>query len=101
MSRLYHEIHITVAAKAPETWDGFAQHSRDHFWRASKFDVDDVDAMDGQWFMSAREKSLEVAKDRTRQMLTVLRLANYDILRWKIEDTILDSKHGDTENDLR
>ncbi len=97
MSRLYYEIHITVKAKEEEFWQGFRDLANRTDWRASKFDVDDVDAMHGQWFLSAREHMLGAAKNRTANTLANLRILNFEVLRWKIEDTILDSKHGDNE----
>lgn len=98
-ARLYYEMHITV--KAVGEWDAFAGAVTHAKWKASKFDVDDVDAMHGQWFLSARWPTMEGCKKRMKAALDALRARGYEILRWKIEDTMLDSKHGDTEEMLR
>lgn len=99
-ARLYFEAHITVKAKEPEFWRSFARDARQMDWRASKFDVDEVDHYDGAWFLSARAKSLREMKERVRNMLQLVQRNNYEVVRWKIEDTVLDSKLGDGEDTL-
>jgi hypothetical protein len=95
MTRLYYEAHITVAAATD--FARFADVSRHMGWRASKFDEDEVDDMSGYWFLSFRDPNLTVAKRHVHEELRFLREQGFKPVRWKIEDTVLDSKHGDSE----
>lgn len=94
--RLYLEMHITVEPHPASKFEEFRSLAAGGGWAASLFDQDDVDRYHNKWFMSARETSDEAsAKVRLRNTLEHLRLAGYKVIRWKIEDTLLDSKYGD------
>ena len=95
-SRLYYEAHITVAAKTPDKWPQFTAWAEANELRASKFDVDDVDQYHGAWFLSGRDTELNSIKERIGAAVQSLQKSGYMVMRWKIEDTVLDSKHGDT-----
>lgn len=102
-SLLYFEAHITCDAAAPydsvsieDSWQDFCYISKLFDWKASKFDQDDVDGYHDKWFMSARGYELEGVKKRVKETIESLSLNGFNVIRWKIEDTILDSKHGDT-----
>ncbi len=99
-TRLYYECHITIEASERINWDWFADMARSLGWRASKFDEDEVDDMSGNWFLSFRGPSLAVCKSHILEALSVVRHNELLVLRWKIEDTVLDSKYGDDEQDL-
>jgi hypothetical protein len=96
-TRLYYEAHITVEASNDVAFETFAAKARAMGWRASKFDEDEVDDMNGNWFLSFRDPSLTVTKRFIKEQLVCLRCNGLIPIRWKIEDTVLDSKHGDTE----
>jgi len=101
-SRLYYEAHITTERPRPDQkWEDFSRAAGALGWRASRFDVDEVDHYDGAWFMSYRAPQLRVMKDSVLTMLDVLRELGFNPIRWKIEDTVLDSKNGDKEEELR
>lgn len=93
-SRLYYEAHVTVE-EGPD-WELFAHSARATDWRASKFDEDEVDDMSGKWFLSCRGEDLDQVRGWVRSMIADLEESGLTVLRWKIEDTVLDSKHGDT-----
>lgn len=94
-ARLYFESHITVEDDGG-VFDTFAAWARGRDWRASRFSEDEVDDYNGKWFMSARGTDLEATKTHSKETLMGLYDAGYTVLRWKVEDTLLDSKHGDT-----
>ncbi len=100
MTRLYYEAHITVKPNLEiiplHDWHTFREWAEAHDFRASRFDVDEVDHYDGAWFLSNRSTNLEEMKDRINYAVNILTQCNYKVLRWKIEDTLLDSKYGDT-----
>lgn len=100
-SRLYLEAHITVEP-VPDTQPGHTEFDifRDAFsddtWRVSSFSEDDVDQIEGKWFITCRHQSLSVIIAMVREMVAQLQELGLTVLRWKIEDTLLDSRHGDT-----
>lgn len=95
-SARYYEAHITVQAAEEVQWDHFAATARKYGWKASKFDEDEVDDMSGMWFLSARHPSYEFIASDIVDQIHLLNLTGFIVLRYKIEDTLLDSKLGDT-----
>jgi len=95
ISDRYFESHITVDSKDDSEWQRFTSIMPDVF-RASKFDEDNVDHYHGKWFMSCRDTSLSGIKSSIKQAIDTLHGMSYNVVRWKIEDTILDSKYGDS-----
>lgn len=104
VARLYYEAHITVEPLNAESFsyedfvDAIAQDHK--AWRASKFEHDDVDNIADKWFLSAKSTELVSIKWTVKSMLADLRLHGFTIDRWKIEEAVLDSKHGDGEEKL-
>lgn len=104
VARLYYEAHITVEPLDAESF-GYSDFvdaiEQDHKnWRASKFEHDDVDNIADKWFLSAKSSHLDSMKWSVRTMLADLRSHGFVIERWKIEEAVLDSKHGDSEETL-
>ncbi len=91
-ARLYYEAHITV--DAGDDWQHFIETVPSSY-RCSKFDEDQVDNYHGKWFCSARGTALEDFKGDLSETINTLTENGYNVIRWKIEDTLLDSKHGD------
>lgn len=95
-ARLYYEAHITIdPAAADELENGLVGKAlREAGWRVSTF------LMRGEGpranaFISCRDESLTRIKERTAVATEYLDARGFPVLRWKIEDTLLDSKHGD------
>jgi len=96
-ARLYFEAHITTEIRNngdDDDWTTFKAISP--YWKCSKFDQDDVDGYHNKWFMSTRHTDLDKLKARIRHTLDMLETFEFNVVRWKIEDTLLDSKYGDT-----
>jgi hypothetical protein len=93
-AKYYFEAHITVDAKEPEQWEEFT-NIQPYSFKHSKFDVDEVDSYHGKWFMSARNEYLDELKLDMSLAMIKLKNAGYNVIRWKIEDTLFDSKYGD------
>lgn len=94
-SRLYYEAHLTVE---PDEELGFAEfrHSfQNSQWRVSQFAEDDVDQIVGKWFITSRATSQAEMIKMVRNMRAELEADGLTVLRSKIEDTLLDTKHGD------
>jgi hypothetical protein len=101
-SERYYEAHITCNSETlsageinERAWELFTEIAQESDWKASRFDQDDVDGYHDKWFMSARDEDLEVMKKRIKDVMWQLYVDDFVIVRWKIEDTILDSKLGD------
>lgn len=94
-ARLYYEAHITVEAGTDDQWGSFSQAARRVGWRASKFDEDEVDDMSGKWFLSRRHELLDVIEQTIVGTVRAIEDLGMIVIRYKIEDTLLDSKHGD------
>ena len=95
MTGLYYEAHITVEAGLDCYWTDFTNLFPGTF-KCSKFDEDQVDDYNGKWFMSARDTDLDSIILTIRMAVERLEHLGFSVLRWKIEDTVLDSKYGDT-----
>lgn len=100
-TRLYFEAHITVrppdvkVSEAKNVWDVFSRNAELNGWRASRFDVDEVDHYDGAWFLSGREENYDFLMERTQRMSRLLIASEFEFIRAKIENTLFDTKHGD------
>lgn len=95
-SRLYYEAHITVEPATDRTFDQFRFAWSDDTWRVSSFSEDDVDQIEGKWFITCRHTSYQMIHTRVHNKVRELTEAGLTVQRYKIEDTLLDSKHGDT-----
>jgi len=94
-ARLYYEAHITVEPKPNETFEEFSAAFSSRFWRGSTFAEDEVDRIKGKWFLSGKDQDLAIIRGHTRVAVGILARDGYTVLRYKIEDAILDSKYGD------
>lgn len=93
-SRLYYEAHITVDAGTD--FQEFLDLCERNSWRGSRFDQDEVDDYHGKWFASWRHEEYGVIAASLLNLLAIMQVNGLKVLRYKIEDTLLDSKHGDT-----
>lgn len=94
-SRLYYEAHLTVEPGAGLSFDGFREQYQSDSWRVSAFAEDDVDQIVGKWFITSRATSQRQMVSMVRDMRANLEANGLTVLRSKIEDTLLDTKHGD------
>lgn len=92
-----YEAHITVEPMVAESfsYEDFAAYVAEAGWRASKFEHDDVDGIAGKWFLSCAYDERDVICRRTTHSVEHLTKRGFTVLRWKIEETLFDSKHGD------
>lgn len=105
-SRLYLEAHITVKPPtlaeyeaAPKggvyDFEEFANVVSLLGWRASMFAADEVDGITGKWFASSRAERLTTIAYSVLAAVSKLEEIGLVVERWKIEDTLFDSKQGD------
>lgn len=103
MNKEDYEAHITVEPGCDTvelTYEDFVARSDELGWKASKFEHDDVDGIAGKWFVSLRSNSRARIVLETQGMVHGLECSGFSVLRWKIEQTVADSKLGDTLEDL-
>lgn len=100
LTRLYYEAHITITPDSFITYEDFAAGVANDDWRVGKFEHDDVDGIAGKWFISAKHRSETRIREMVRGMLSSLEVAELAVERWKIEEAMMDSKHGDSEEML-
>jgi len=96
-TRLYFEAHITVRPPNTKriTWNNFRKLAELGQWKASRFDIDEVDHYDGCWFLSARDTNYESLMGRMKTQARLRSEEGFEFVRAKIEDTLFDTKHGD------
>ena len=92
-TRLYIELHITI--EAGDDFQEFLTVCKYLNWKGSRFDQDEVDDYHGKWFMSDRLHKFSEVRPRLANAIAILEHKGYKVLRWKAEDTLLDSKYGD------
>lgn len=100
LTRLYFEAHLTVEATAL-SFDYFRKRFSDDEWSVSQFSDDDVDGIAGKWFITAKSASRANIISMVKDKYSELSDRGYVVLRWKIEETVFDSKHGDKLSDAK
>lgn len=92
-SALYYECHITIEPnpKLQLTLENIAGL---YGFRAATFDMKDPDGAPPKAFISCRDKSYASICNRMSCICEDLKEEGLVILRYKIEDTLIDSKHG-------
>lgn len=104
-TRLYFEAHITVDPgatfkatqdKAFADYGTFCLAAEMLGWKCSKFDHDDVDNIEGMWFMSAKSEKWGVIQQDVLNAISIFEATGYVIVRAKIENAVWDTKYGDT-----
>lgn len=94
-SRLYYEAHITIPPLEADQIADVDQLCAAQGWRRSTFEMH-KDGLVPNAFVSARHVNRDTIVCMVHSMVCNLRAMGYKILRWKIEDTLLDSSKGDT-----
>lgn len=100
-SRLYYEAHVTIDPVFGVTRYQVECLARVHGFKLAKL----VMMKDGSEhtedaFMTARSKQLDTIKFVTAGVIDDLKHAGFTVRRWKIEDTLYDSRSGDAIEDL-
>lgn len=91
-ARFYHEAHLTLEPSEEVSYEQFAESMAEFGWKVSKFEHDDVDGIQGKWFLSFRcEERADMIRD-LKGMIYSLGQAGETVTRWKIEQTVADSK---------
>lgn len=94
-TRLYYEAHITVPPLTEKDSEGLDKLCKGSIWHRSTFELHKNGEVPNG-FVSARAATRTEILDAMAAMLATLQQAGFEILRFKVEDTLLDSKRGDT-----
>lgn len=93
-SRLYYEAHVTVEPQVGETFrERLENVAKDKGWHVSSFLMLKHDNYDA--FISFRGESLRKTCEAVQDVVRTLERCGFTVTRWKIEDTLFDSKRGD------
>lgn len=96
-----YEAHITVEPDPEHTYEDFVASTKIWGWKASRFDHDDVDDIAGKWFISMASDNRPKICQCLLEAVTDIVSTGGVVLRWKLEETIIDSKdEGSDINDL-
>lgn len=99
----YYEAHITIEPVFDEQLFKFSERCLDYGFQVSEFMLqkrlaDTPERSKYDLFCTARDRSLEKIEIRMLSLLKDLRADGFKIWRYKIEDTIHDSRHEDLES---
>lgn len=94
LSRLYYEAHVTVPPLDNAQIEAIDAYCAQTNWRRSTFEMH-KDGLVPNAFVSARHESRTAIIGMVGNMIQWLLAHGYTVLRWKIEDTLLDSNKGD------
>ena len=94
-SRLYYEAHVTIPALSPQQASQVDLLCRQLEWRRSTFELH-AGGLTPHAFVSCRDVSRTAILQRVTHMVQSLVRLGCTVLRYKVEDTLLDSKAGDT-----
>ena len=102
ISRLYYEAHVTIEPLTDETRPVVENLCSRLGFKIAEFLMqraapgqEDVPANDPNSFTSARDVSSQKIGQRVRALVLCLRAMGVEVRRYKIEDTMLDTKHED------
>lgn len=98
MSDRYLEAHVTVKAELHDTltFTKLSEIGRRFGWKASTFEVDEVDDATGMWFLSYRCEDENQIFNEVVEIYHAVETTGFKITRWKVERTLADSKLGDS-----
>lgn len=94
-TRLYYESHITIDPVFNEQKEAADILARRFGFRLAKLLMQKGQESELDTFMTAHAKVYEDILERTRSCVRALGDAGFVVRRAKIEDTLLDTRHGD------
>ena len=100
ISKLYYEAHVTIEPVFDERREQVSELATTHGFKLAELlmkkraeDTEERSSKDT--FMTAHSRSLNDITQRTVKAVVALQIAGYKVHRYKIEDTVLDSRHAD------
>lgn len=98
---LYYECHITIEPVFDDRLKYFKQLCRDYHFRVAdllmqKRQLDLPTRSQYDTFCTGRHIDKQVLMDRMVELIQLLSEQGFDVWRYKIEDTLIDSKHTDS-----
>jgi hypothetical protein len=102
---LYYEAHVTIEPVFDEQLTHAAALAQTYTFRVAdllmqKRKEDTAERSKHDTFMTGRHRSYEVLKQRMEELVQHLQRDSFKVWRYKIEATVVDSKHGDELNIL-
>lgn len=99
-ARLYYESHVTIEPVFDEKRERAAILAQQYGFKLAKLlmqkrELDTPERSNLDTFMTSHSKNLEDILKRTSELVIALKAAGYKVWRYKIEDTMLDSRNAD------
>lgn len=101
MTKLYYEAHVTIEPVFDERRCAASEIAKRYRFRLAellmqKRQSDSAERSRYDTFMTANGHVLEDIENRTRGLIEALREAGFKVWRYKIEDTLVDSRFRDS-----
>lgn len=101
VAKLYYEAHVTIEPVFDAAREQADILAREHSFKLAhllmqKRELDAPERSKHDTFMTAHSRELEELIERTQSLIIALKAAGYKVWRYKIEDTVLDSRAQDT-----
>lgn len=102
-AKLYYEAHVTIEPVFDEARERADVLAQKHGFKLAKLlmqkrQVDVAERSKFDTFMTGHDTILERITERTSSLVTDLRAAGFTVWRYKLEDTLLDSRTRDELN---
>lgn len=99
-AKLYYEAHVTIEPVFDEARERANLLAKEHRFKLAyllmqKREHDAPERSKHDTFMTAHGQNLEELIERTQSLIMALKTAGYKVWRYKIEDTVLDSRAHD------
>ena len=106
MTKYYYESHITIDPVFDEARDTVAEFASMHNFKLAKLimrkrEADAETPAQDDTFMTGHSRKFKDIEQRTKDLVIMLNTAGFKVRRYKIEDTILDSRMEDIWNLLK
>jgi hypothetical protein len=100
VAELYFESHVTIEPVFDSDLERVARLAEQHGFRVAdllmqKRKEDRPERSRNDTFCTGHGKELRDIEERTRRLIFDLQVFGYKVWRYKIEDTVLDSRHDD------
>ena len=100
IARYYYEAHVTIEPVFDDLREGANVTARQYGFKLAnllmqKRSVDAPERSKCDTFMTSHDSNLENITNRTKNLVCALQVAGFNVWRYKIEDTVLDSRISD------
>lgn len=92
-ARLYYECHVSILREPPQNTEKLAQVSKNCGFKLAEFYLKKNGIEEA--VMTSKHTDYKILESRMKTLVDFLNSQGFIVVRYKIEDTVFDSKHGD------